>query len=312
MDLPAQRPPILVTGAHRSGTTFLGKMLSIRSEIGYIHEPFNRDHGLEAIDRWFLYLKEGLPEEPAYARSIGDLLSGRAAYKVARPREGAPLRAILRPILKSKENVQYLLSTKDPRVKRYLIKDPIACLSSEYLHRKFQMEVVILIRHPAAFAASLRRMNWRFGFSDFLSQPALMDDHLGAILDGHDLQALSQVEEAALLWSCIYSTLTTFAERNPRMIRIRHEDLSYDPCMQFEQVYRRLGITYSEDCRRRIEVHTQASNPAVPVEGDVHTLMRDSRTNVQRWKKILGPDEIEKIRTLTEDVSSAYYSEDDW
>ena len=312
MGIPTHRSPILVTGAHRSGTTFVGKMLSIRSEIGYIHEPFNKDHGLEAIDRWFLYLKEGLPNDSAYASLITDLLCGRGVYKLGPKRNEGPLRATLRSFLRSKENVQYIWNTKDPRVKRYLIKDPIACLSSEYLHRKFSMEVVIVVRHPAAFVSSLRRMNWQFDFSDFLNQPALIDDHMGPILKGHDLHALSEVEEAALLWKCIYSTLMIFAQRNPRMIAIRHEDISYEPSTRFRRLYERLGIVYTARCERKIEAYTKASNPAAPVAGRVHTLMRDSRSNVQHWKKVLTRGEIDIIRSLTRDVCDAYYSPDDW
>ena len=33
--------PILVTGSHRSGTTWVGKMLAATGSVGYIHEPFN-------------------------------------------------------------------------------------------------------------------------------------------------------------------------------------------------------------------------------------------------------------------------------
>ena len=33
--------PILVTGAHRSGTTWVGKMLALAPGVAYIHEPFN-------------------------------------------------------------------------------------------------------------------------------------------------------------------------------------------------------------------------------------------------------------------------------
>jgi len=35
--------PILVTGSHRSGTTWAGKMISACPNVGYIHEPFNID-----------------------------------------------------------------------------------------------------------------------------------------------------------------------------------------------------------------------------------------------------------------------------
>ncbi|MFL5942100.1 MAG: hypothetical protein ACJ75L_02390 [Gaiellaceae bacterium] len=33
--------PILVTGAHRSGTTWVGRMLAFAPGVTYIHEPFN-------------------------------------------------------------------------------------------------------------------------------------------------------------------------------------------------------------------------------------------------------------------------------
>ena len=33
--------PILVTGAHRSGTTWVGKMLALAPGVAYVHEPFN-------------------------------------------------------------------------------------------------------------------------------------------------------------------------------------------------------------------------------------------------------------------------------
>src|SRR5690349_12629876 len=39
MSVPAQ-PPILVTGTHRSGTTWIGRIIAADPSIGYIHEPF--------------------------------------------------------------------------------------------------------------------------------------------------------------------------------------------------------------------------------------------------------------------------------
>src|SRR5215831_9468235 len=50
-------PPILVTGAHRSGTTWVGRMLALAPGVGYIHEPFNprTPAGLSSapFDRYF-------------------------------------------------------------------------------------------------------------------------------------------------------------------------------------------------------------------------------------------------------------------
>ena len=69
---------------------------------------------------------------------------------------------------------------------------------------------------------------------------------------------------------------------------------------------------FGPDTKRKIETYSKATNPAAPVEGNLHTLMRDSRSNVQRWKKARTADEIDRIRSLTRKKCDAYYSEDDW
>lgn len=37
-------PPILVTGIHRSGTTWVGKMLAAGAHTAYVSEPLNINH----------------------------------------------------------------------------------------------------------------------------------------------------------------------------------------------------------------------------------------------------------------------------
>ncbi len=52
--------PILVTGAHRSGTTWIGKMLALAPGVGYVHEPFSplTAPGISGapFDRFFAYV----------------------------------------------------------------------------------------------------------------------------------------------------------------------------------------------------------------------------------------------------------------
>jgi hypothetical protein len=45
--------PILVTGAPRSGTTWVGKMLALAPGVGYVHEPFNPRFSAGCFDRYF-------------------------------------------------------------------------------------------------------------------------------------------------------------------------------------------------------------------------------------------------------------------
>lgn len=45
--------PLLVTGAHRSGTSFVGKELRKSGGFDCFHEPFNLTCGLQGIKEWF-------------------------------------------------------------------------------------------------------------------------------------------------------------------------------------------------------------------------------------------------------------------
>ena len=64
-----------------------------------------------------------------------------------------------------------------------LMKDPIALFSAEWLADTFDMRVLVMIRHPASFATSIRRRGWRHRFADFLEQPLLMRDLLAPYAD---------------------------------------------------------------------------------------------------------------------------------
>ena len=54
----------------------------------------------------------------------------------------------------------------------------MAFFSAEWLADRFDMNVVIVIRHPAAFVSSVKKLNWHHPMSHFLEQPALMREHL--------------------------------------------------------------------------------------------------------------------------------------
>lgn len=313
-----ERTPILVTGAHRSGSTFVGRILSTPSRIGLVTEPFSGRYGLDWIDRWYLHLYEGMPEEDLMVRRIETLLAGRARYKRSRRVDSAAAgwRDLARRLLGSRDELRYRLSTLDPRVERLLIKDPLAALSSEFLHRRFGMQVVVLVRHPAAFAASVKRavgLHWRpFDFENFRTQSVLMREYLDPVLAGRDLDRLSVVENAALQWACLYTVLARFVERNPSMIVVRHEDLSREPLEAFRELFARLGVPWSAKVERAIVALTRPGNPRGPEHHRIHSLVRDSRENIHRWKTLLSAQEVASARALCDDVAARYYATADW
>src|SRR5580692_3708234 len=95
---------ILVTGAPRSGTTFLGKMLALNIDVQEIEEPFNTETGIVGVDQPFVYLRSGerlSKEQKLYDVLINDLLDGKAWYKPSslRPETKNPIRQVARNLL---------------------------------------------------------------------------------------------------------------------------------------------------------------------------------------------------------------------
>ena len=69
--------PILVTGAHRTGTTWVGKMLAAGPQVAYISEPLNVQHRpgvLRApVEKWYTLICEENETEylPAFRELLG-------------------------------------------------------------------------------------------------------------------------------------------------------------------------------------------------------------------------------------------------
>ncbi|NEQ55044.1 MAG: hypothetical protein F6K11_33795, partial [Leptolyngbya sp. SIO3F4] len=57
---------IFVTGAIRSGTTFVGKILSLPLEVDYIHEPFNPQCGIPGVNLGHRYIPANLAQAESH------------------------------------------------------------------------------------------------------------------------------------------------------------------------------------------------------------------------------------------------------
>lgn len=310
--MPTSIKPILVTGSHRSGTTFVGKMLSLHQSVAYIQEPFNPDYGIEGFDTWYTYTRAGAKNEPHIAEQIQRVLRGTARYKYAPILESDnALRALGKRLFKSKGNLRYQAYKFPARSRRALLKDPIAVLSTEWLHKRFRMDAVILVRHPAGFVASVKRLNDVHPLSDLLAQHELMKDWLEPY-EAEIRAANSLISETAVLWKCIYSVITQYCARNPRLITKRHEDLSLSPIREFRNLYKRLSLPFDSTIERAIRSHTGSINPVAPTGNKAHVLKRNSAENAYRWKELLTRDEISEIRAITGEVADKFYSSAEW
>jgi len=299
--------PILVTGAHRSGTTWTGRMLAVAPETGYIHEPFNVDHrhGVcrAPIDLWFTHVHAGNEERyaPGLARTLAfdyDLWGG-----LARVRSSSDLKTVIR----TAREFRAARSTHA----RPLMKDPLALFSAEWLASRFRMEGVVMIRHPAAFAASVKSLGWRHPFGHFVAQPELMAGPLTPFageIRSHAQAPRPLVEELALLWNLAYLRVADYRERHPEWIFVRHEDLARDPAGGFAGLYARLGLPFTSAVRDALAVY---SAPGI-LPASAFAVRRDSLATVDVWKRRLPPDEVTILRERTAAVAGAFYGPEEW
>jgi hypothetical protein len=305
----SEASPILVTGAHRSGTTWVGRMLSLSPAVGYVEEPFSLRHRRGICDvifpYWFMYVT---PENEApYVQPIKDMLAFRY-------RPGSELRTLHTP----KDAARmvrdwWTVAAKRRRGLRPLVKDPIALFSAPWLADRFDADVVVTIRHPAGFVSSLMRLGWTHPFDHFLKQPLLMRDVLDPYQDRIRAFASGQqpvLEQGVLLWNLIHHVIRGYRESRPDWAFVRHEDMSTDPAEGFRRLYDHVGLSFDEVTRGSILRHSDPSRPAEAA--NPFDVRRDSRGSAGLWRGRLTQDQVERVRAGVEPLVRDFYSDEEW
>lgn len=303
-NIMTKKRPILVTGSHRSGTTWVGKMLGFSPEIGYVWEPFNKRHrpGIfrPKFDVWYPFVDEH--NAHGYLDAMEDLLSFNYSLR-AELQEARTVYDMGRMLRDFVRFGWFRLQKRRP-----LLKDPMAFFSADWLARTFEMQVIILIRHPAAFASSLKIKNWHFPFEHFLKQPNLLDNTLFAFKDeiiSYSRQPRDLIDQACLLWRMIYSTAYSYQEKHPDWLYFRHEDLSLDPENMIAALYDSLQLDFTREIETKIYNYTGMGNPIEQVSS--RSVRRNSRENISNWKNRLEKAEIKRVFEATKDVASLWY-----
>jgi hypothetical protein len=266
-------------------------MIATSPRVGYIHEPFNVDHhpGIcaMAVPFWFLYVTEENAGDfdPHLTKTLRFSYSPLAELRAARkPRHLARL------LIDGAHFTKYRFLRGRP-----LMKDPVALFSAEWLASQYRMDVVLLVRHPAAFAASVRRQGYRHPFSHFLQQPRLMRDHLESYtreIRAMEGRASDLIQEAALLWNITTHMTLKLRNSHPDWPFYRYEDLALDPERSFGEMFSKLQLEFTPEIRDRI---IQSTNP-----------------NIAGWRKDLSPLEIDALRSKVDELAGHLYTDADW
>ena len=280
-------------------------MLALSGELGYIHEPFNiggLGPKLPSLHYWFESVTADHPREARLRCELMDVLNWRW-----------PLGASLKSRRGGHEVAELLVRYADFRCsgwrrKRPLLKDPIALYSAEWIEEVCNAQVLVCIRHPAAFCLSLRRKGWTFDFKHLAAQRVLRE-RLGPFWEDVEQFARHEqplLEQAILLWNCTHHVIDAYRDSHADWLFVRNEDVSRDPVAALRTLYGQLNLEFSDAVARNIRASTQRKSPAWK------KTVRDSRANIRKWRQQLSGSDVDTIRARTDNVARRFYSDADW
>jgi len=298
--------PILITGPHRSGTTWVGRVMSSAYRTGYIHEPFNINNNqfylTNNFDSWFLYIFS--ENEHFYLKNIQDTIRYRLAYPNF---SKIKIKYFFKYFIKFVKFKYYQLFRYRP-----IIKDPIAFFSSDWLATRHDCDVLVLVRHPASFIASIKRKNWSFDFNNFLNQKDLMSilNPFEGEIKNIISENLNVIDQGILLWRIFAYMTIRYQSSHPDWMVIKHEELITDPIGNFKIIFKHFNLDYSSHVDSYLKKTISNNNPReVTKTIDIH---RDINSIGKLWTSRLTKDEILKIRTSVSDYYYKFYDDSDW
>ena len=305
--------PILVTGSHRSGSTWVGSTLAADPSLVYIEEPFNVHNpspGVCACRFPCPFFRIDDSTADLYAPDSARMMALRFRYRDLLTSAPYPLSTLKRSL----RGAQALLVGRT-RGSVPLLKDPLALFSAEWLAERFGTRVLVLIRHPAAFAASLLRLNWRFNFVHFTDQKALLEGDLAPLAS--DLRAAEQtrlppIREAALLWKCLHVVIRRYMVDHADWTFLRLEDIASDPVLCFRNLAEVFALSRPDLVIERALLTSNASNPTSAPPGAVHSLFRNSKAASIAWRSRLTSTDRDCLRAEVGELASTFYPGESW
>lgn len=308
---PDTKQWILVTGMIRSGTTFAGKALTLPWSVDYIHEPFNGGYSLpdrEPFRPQYISPEADDRDVQQYRRHIAHIFSYDFGLRTARHENDSWLRKIGKAFVGSRGPVYLRIARLNPFHTTSVIKDPTAHLLTEYLYQEFDVQPVIVVRHPVSLAASLDRVGWYWKMNGLLEYPTFVEDHLSNETEFLERSWSSHLLESMAVWRVVYKALLSQAEQYPDWQVVTHERLSAEALTAFQELYKALDLPWSERIKHKIEKLTGGRNSAEARGNQAMDLKRDSANLFEMRRDSVPEDKRREIYDIVKDVALDIYS----
>jgi len=279
---------IFITGHGRSGTTWIGSTFEQAPGILYYHEPCNPEvvKGGD-YSHWFGYVRPD-GSDPYFESCLDRAFNGLITYG-----RGWWIKQPYRRLLPGS---------------RVVIKEVASLMLLEWVYKRYQPEILFVLRHPCAVALSEKnkRTPVERPIIEILNQPDLVEDHLKPYLTILE-KAKTPFEIYGAIWGARNRVIADLIPKYPEWKILFYEDLTRDPLKCFRELFDHFNLDWTAKIQKHINQTTTKAKPGI------YSTYRVTNTQTYKWKGKMTPDEIEQVRTFVEPFNLPYYnSESDW
>jgi len=119
----------------------------------------------------------------------------------------------------------------------------------------------------------------------------------------------SIVQQGILLWNIIYSQVLEYQNKHHEWSFIKYENLANNPIEELSEIYNYLELDYTNEIQEKIKIYTRLSQNKTLL---YKKMIRNSSSNIFYWKNYLSEEEIDEIFSGVKEISSNFYSDEEW
>lgn len=306
---PGTARPVLVVGLPRAGTTWVAGVLGRAPGVRLVHEPDNAKERLAAIPATrrfgrFPVLRPG-QAAPTYQ------LQWKAAFAETRPAvsgavdrvlattvrvTGAPSADELERVAQGHPSPRLRLAgtlalasravSVGPRATlRPVVKTVHAPLAVEWLVTSFDVQVIVVLRHPANVLASWLELGLPDRDRSLYRRPEVAHYYT----ERWQLPPPGPGPLAATVWQLglLTAALEEAASRHPDWLVVTHEELCTAPAQLFARMFAHAGLAWTPE--------TAAFLRATDRPGTGFDITRRAGEQPQRWRHRLQPGDVAEL-----------------
>lgn len=275
--------PIAILGHGRSGTSWVGKVVSAARRVLYYFEPLHPDQaGTEGLANWFRYAHPGNDDE-ALAKAFDPVFAGLPSPAKAWNRN---------------DWHRWLPGY------RVAVKEVAALMAAEWLAERYDPQMVFIVRHPCAVILSELRQGTpaERSLAALLAQEELVAAHLRPYVK-RLREASGDIEQLAAVWAARHRVVADGLAKHPTWHVVYYEALCADPVGEFKQLFASLGLRWSRAMEAYVAGHSFGHDDGM------YATRKISRYQIDKWQGQMRAQDEDRVREMTQSLRIPFYKE---